>query len=163
EAATQELVERLGATGRFRVTMGDAINLYLGQEGIKPEEFLQGKGVKQTADRFQAENLLAVYFKRVQTKPYMEGRVFSQPRSDARMSTWFLVPAAIRPASSPGSKFSGGGPANPPQAKPRSLLQRLLGGDIDANSYSSAENTFPFRLVASFTYPVLALDVSISP
>ena len=46
EAAIQELVERLGATGRFRVSMGDSINVYLAQEGIKAEEFLQGKGVQ---------------------------------------------------------------------------------------------------------------------
>jgi len=76
EAATQELVERLAASGRFRVTMGDPINVYLAQEGIKAEEFLQGKGVKQAVQRFQVDNLLAVHFKRVQNKPYMEIRVF---------------------------------------------------------------------------------------
>ena len=82
EAATQELVERLAASGRFRVTMGDPINVYLAQEGIKAEEFLQGKGVKQAVQRFQVDNLLAVHFKRVQNKPYMEIRVFSQPAPD---------------------------------------------------------------------------------
>ena len=35
---------RLNASGRFRVSMGDAINVYLAQESIKGEDFIQGKG-----------------------------------------------------------------------------------------------------------------------
>ena len=162
EAATQELVERLAASGRFRVTMGDPINVYLAQEGIKAEEFLQGKGVKQAVQRFQVDNLLAVHFKRVQNKPYMEIRVFSQPQSDPVINTAFFVPSTIKPAAS-GGRFSAGGPANPPQAKPRSLLARLLEGDLEAGSYSSGESTLPLRLVARFNFPVLALDVAVSP
>ncbi len=162
EVALQELVERLGASGRFRVTMGDPINVFLAQEGIKPEEFLQGKGVKQAAQRFHVDNLLAIHFKRVQAKPYMDIRFFSQPAPDPVINTAFFVPTTIRPAT-PGARFSAGGPANPPQAKPRSLLARLLGGDLEAGSYSSGEGTIPLRLVARFTFPVLALDVSVSP
>jgi hypothetical protein len=163
EAATQELVERLGATGRFRVAMGDAINVFLAEQHIKAEEFLQGKGVKEAAQRFQAENLLVVYFKRVQNKPYMEVRFFSQPQPDTMINTAFFVPSTIKSASAGGRFSAGGGPANPPQAKARSLLARLLGGDVEAGSYSSAENTFPLRLVATFSFPVLALDVAVSP
>jgi hypothetical protein len=162
EVALQELVERLSASGRFRVTMGDPINVFLAQEGIKAEEFLQGKGVKQAAQRFHVENLLALYFKRVQGKPYMDIRFFSQPEPDPVINTAFFVPSTIRPAT-PGGRFSAGGPANPPQAKPRSLLARLLGGDLESGSYSSGESTIPLRLVARFTFPVLALDVAISP
>jgi len=33
EVAIQDLVERLAASGRFRVTMGDPINVFLAQEG----------------------------------------------------------------------------------------------------------------------------------
>jgi len=162
EAATQELAERLGASGRFRVTMGDAINVFLGQEGIKAEQFLQGKGVKEAAERFRAENILAVYFKRVQNKPYMEVRFFALPQPDPVINTAFFVPSTIK-AAAPGGRFSGGGPANPPQARPRSLLARLLGGDLEAGSYSSGESTIPLRVVARFNFPVLALDVSVGP
>ena len=163
EAALQELVERLGMSGRFRVTMGDPINVFLSQEGVKAEEFLQGRGVQQAAQRFQAENLLAIYFKRVQGKPYMDVRFFSAPAPDPAITTAFFVPSTIKPAA-PASRFSaGGGLANPPQAKPRSLLARLLGGDLEAGSYSSGEGTLPLRMVARFAFPVLALDVSISP
>src|SRR6185295_8945976 len=109
EAAVQELVERLGATGRFRVSMGDPINVYLSQEGIKAEEFLQGKGVQQTAQRFNVENLLAIHFKRVQSKPYMEIRFFAVPQQEPAISMAFFVPTSIKSAGAAGAKFSGGG------------------------------------------------------
>src|SRR5262249_8182522 len=62
-----------------------------------------------------------------------------------------------------GVRSRAGAPRTPPQAKPRSLLARLLGGDLDAGSYSSGEGTIPLKMVARFTFPVLALDVSIAP
>ncbi len=40
EAATQELVERLAATGRFKVTMGDTINVFLAQQRLTAADFL---------------------------------------------------------------------------------------------------------------------------
>jgi hypothetical protein len=162
EVALQELVERLSASGRFRVTMGDQINVFLAQEGIKAEDFLQGKGVKQATQRYRVENLLAIYFRRVQGKPFMDVRFFSQLDQDPVINTAFFVPTTIRPPA-PGGRFSAGGPANPPQAKSRSLLARLLGGDLDSGSYSSGESTIPLKLVARFTFPVLALDVAVPP
>jgi hypothetical protein len=162
EVALQELVERLSASGRFRVTMGDPINVFLAQEGIKAEEFLQGKGVKEALQRYQVENLLAIHFKRVRAKPYMDVRFFSRPALDPMINTAFFVPSTIKPATT-GARFSAGGPGNPPQARQRSLLARLLGGDLEAGSYSSGEGTIPLRLVARFNFPVLALDVSMSP
>src|SRR5688572_785379 len=66
EAATNELVERLSATGRFQVGMGDAINVFLAQEGLRAEDVLQGRGVKKVTERFKVEHLLAVHFQRVQ-------------------------------------------------------------------------------------------------
>jgi len=164
EAATQELVERLGATGRFRVTMGDPINVYLAQDGIKADEFLQGKGVAQAGQRFKFDHLLAVYFKRVQSKPYMEVRFFSLPRPDPAINTAFFVPPTIKAPTPVAGRFSaGGGLANPPQAKQRSLLARLLGGDLEAGSYSSGEGSLPLRQVARFPFPVLAMDVAVAP
>ncbi len=164
EATVQELVERLGASGRFRVTMGDPINVYLSQEAIKAEEFLQGKGVSQAAQRFKVDQLLAIYFKRVQGKPYMEVRLFTPPSTDAAIATAFFVPSSIKPQAPASSRFSaGGGLANPPQAKQRSLLARLLGGDLEAGSYSSGEGTIPLRQVARFNFPVLAMDVAVAP
>jgi hypothetical protein len=163
EAATQELVDRLNGTGRFQVAMGDPVNVFLAQRGIKAEEFLQGRGVKEAAERFNLENLLAVHFTRQQNRPYMEVRFFALPESQPAVSTAFFVPPAIRQQASQTARFSRGGPANPPQAKPRSLLARLLGGDLEAGSYSSGESSIPLREVARFPFPVLAMDVAVQP
>ena len=160
EAATNELVERLSATGRFQVGMGDAINVFLAQEGLRAEDVLQGRGVKKVVERFKVEHLLAVHFQRVQGRPFMEVRFFSAPREDAAVTMAFFVPPSIR-AASQAAQFSGSrNAANPPSAKPRSLLARLLGGDLDPASYSSAESTIPLREVARFPFPVLAMDVA---
>jgi hypothetical protein len=163
ETATQELVERLGATGRFRVTMGDTINVFLAQQRLSAPDFLAGKGVREASERFKADNILAVYFTRAQGKPFMDVRFFAAPRPDATIATSFFVPPSTLRAANPGPRFSQGGPANPPQAKPRSLLQRLLGGDLEAGSYSTGDNSLPLREVAKFKFPVLAMDIAVAP
>ena len=163
EATTQELVERLNGSGRFVVSMGDSINPYLAQEGIKPDEFLDGKGVKEAAARFKFENLLVLQFKRVQNRPFMEVRFFSLPGRDALVSTAFFVPPSIRTAADKDRFSSAVRDVNRPQAKPRSLLARLLGGDLEAGSYSTGENSIPLREVARFAFPVLAMDISVQP
>jgi hypothetical protein len=162
EAATQELVERISQTGRFRVTMGDTINVFLGEQGLKAEDFLAGKGVRQAAEKFKVEHILAIHFKRVQNKPFMDVRFFSLPQADPAITMAFFVPPTIKPSGTT-ARFSQGGPANPPQAKPRSLLARLLGGDLEAGSYSSGEGSIPLRQVARFNFPVLAMDIAVSP
>ncbi len=163
ETATQELVERLGATGRFRVTMGDTINVYLAQQRVTAADFLAGKGVREVSERFKADNILAVSFTRAQGKPFMDVRFFSGPRPDPAITASFFVPPSTLRAANPAPRFSQGGPANPPQAKPRSLLQRLLGGDLEAGSYSTGENSLPLREVAKFNFPVLAMDIAVAP
>lgn len=162
EAALQEVVDGLSRTGRFSVAMGDSLGVALGQQGIKPEEALEGKGLAQAAERHKVENLLIVYFKRVETKPYMDVRLFQLPRANAALATAFFVPPSIRPTTA-GGRFSQGGSANPPQAKQRSLLARLLGGELEAGSYSSGENSIPLREVAKFPFPVVAIDVGVTP
>jgi len=163
ETATQELVERLGATGRFKVTMGDTINVYLAQQRVTAADFLAGKGVKDAAERFKADNILAVFFTRQQGRPFMDVRFFSGPRPDPAVATSFFVPPSTLRAANPGPRFSQGGPANPAQAKPRTLLQRLLGGGLEEGSYSTGENSLPLREVAKFKFPVLAMDIAVAP
>lgn len=163
EAATQQLLEGLAASGRFRVSMGDTINAFLAERGIKAEDFLGGKGVNEASIRFKAENMLAVYFKRVQNRPFIEVRFFSSPEVAPLITTEFFVPRAVRVAP-PTTRFSHGGPADPPAAKPRSLLARLLGSDLDVGSYSSSsESAIPLRQVARFDFPVLAMDIAVEP
>ena len=148
ETATQEMVERLASTGRFQVTMGDSINVYLAQQRITASDFLGGKGVREASQQFKADNILAVYFTRAQGKPFMDVRFFSAPRPDPAVTTSFFVPPSTLRAANPGPRFSQGGPADPPQARPRTLLQRLLGGQMEAGSYSTGENSLPLREVA---------------
>jgi len=162
EAAIQELVDGLTRSGRFSIGMGDALAVALTQQGIKPEEALEGKGLAKVAERYKVENILAVHFKRVETKPYMDVRLYELPRNEAALTTAFFVPPSIRPTTQ-GSRFSQGGSANPPQAKQRSLLARLLGRELEASSYSSGENVIPLREVAKFPFAVLAGDVGIMP
>ncbi len=162
EAAIQELVDGLTRSGRFSIGMGDPLGLALAQQGIKPEEALEGKGIAQVAARYKAENILAIHFKRVETKPYMDVRLFELPRKEASLTTAFFVPPSIRPTTQ-GSRFSQGGPSNPPQAKQRSLLARLLGRELEAGTYSSGENNIPLREVAKFPFAVVAIDVGVMP
>lgn len=163
ETATQELVERLTGTGRFKVTMGDTINVHLAQQRLTAADFLAGRGVRDASERFKADNILAVHFTRAQGRPFMDVRFFSAPQADAAISTAFFVPPSTLRAANPGPRFSQGGAANPPQARPRSLLQRLLGGDLEAGSYSTGENSLPLREVAKFRFPVLAMDIAVAP
>ncbi len=163
ETATQELVERLAGTGRFKVTMGDTINVFLAQQRLTAADFLAGKGVREASERFKADNILGVHFTRAQGRPFMDVRFFSAPRPDPAVTTSFFVPPSTLRAANPGPRFSQGGPSNPPQARPRSLLQRLLGGDLEAGSYSTGENSLPLREVAKFRFPVLAMDIAVAP
>ncbi|HEX9746921.1 MAG TPA: VCBS repeat-containing protein [Methylomirabilota bacterium] len=163
ETATQELVERLAGTGRFKVTMGDTINVFLAQQRLSAADFLAGKGVREASERFKADNILAVHFTRAQGKPFMDLRFFSGPRPEPAVTASFFVPPSTLRAANPGPRFSQGGPNNPPQARPRSLLQRLLGGDLEAGSYSTGENSLPLREVAKFKFPVLAMDIAVAP
>jgi len=162
EAAVQELVDGFSRAGRFQVGMGAPIGVALGQQGVPPEQALEGKGLAQAAEKFKVEHLLVVHFKRIETKPYMEARFFSLPRAVPDVSTAFFVPPSIRPTQQ-GSRFSQGGPANPPQAKQRSLLARLLGRELEAGSYSSGENSIPLKEVAKFPFAVVAIDVAVTP
>jgi hypothetical protein len=163
EATTQELVERLNGSGRFVVSMGDSINPYLAQEGIKGDDFLDGKGVKEAAARFKFENLLVLQFKRVQNRPFMEVRFFSVSSRDPLVNTAFFVPPSVRTAADKDRFSSATRDVNRPQAKPRSLLSRLLGGDLEAGTYSTGENSIPLKEVARFAFPVLAMDISVQP
>ena len=163
EAATQDLVERLNASGRFTVSMGDPINLYLTEQGIKQEDFLAGRGVQEAAQRYKFEHLLVLQFKRVQNRPFMEARFFSMPSSAPLVSSSAFVPTSVRALSERERFSSAARDTNRPQAKPRSLLSRLLGGDLEAGSYSTGENSIPLKEVARLGFAVVAMDIAVQP
>src|SRR6059036_2954318 len=160
DAAIHELVEALNRTGRFQVGMGDAIGVWLTQQGIKRDDVLAGKGLAQAAERFKVEPLLIVAFTRVQNKPYMDVRLFALPAVNPLLTTALFVPPAIKAA--PKGDFSAGRPRESQAPNPqRSFLARLLFGDLDAGTYSSGEAAIPLKEVAKFPFIVTSMDVAI--
>jgi hypothetical protein len=163
EAATQELVERLNSSGRFVVSMGDPINLFIAEQGIKHEDFLAGRGVKDAAQRYKFEHLLVLQFKRVQNRPFMEARFFSLPATDPLVSSSFFVPPSVRQLAERDRFSSAARDTNRPQARERSLLERLLRGDIDPATYSTGEGGIPLKEVARLGFAVVAMDIAVQP
>ena len=161
EAALTDIVEGLGRSGRIQVAMGDHIGVWVTQQGIKPDDFLEGKGLSESASRFKVDNLLALHFKTVDRKPYVDARFFALPSTTPVVASAAFVPPSVRTA--PRERFSSGGDRLPPQAKQRSLLARILGGELEAGSYSSGENSIPLKEIGRFAFPVVAMDVSVSP
>lgn len=162
EAAVQQLTDELNQSGRFQVMAGDALALRLAQSGVSPEQAVEGRGLDAAAKGAGAEYVLALLLKRVQNKPFMELRLFSDPAAAPLAKAALFVPASVKPQ--PKGQFSADGSNRPVrQAKPRSLLARLLGGDLESGSYSSGENSIPLRAVATLGYLVLSMDVAVAP
>jgi hypothetical protein len=166
ETATQDLVETLNKTGRFRAVVGDQIALALAQEQISPEQFLRGERMNLVAERFKVDSVLAVHFKTVDRKPFMDVRLFRPPQPDSVLTSAFYVPATIK-RSSDEARFSGnagkGSAPGQQRVKPRSLLSKLLSGDWEPTTYSTGESTIPLKEVAKFPFPVRFMDVAVSP
>jgi len=162
EAIIREIVEELDGTGRFEVRMGDAIRVWLAREGIAPEELLQGKGLSVVGHRFQVEYLLALHVRRMDKKPYVEARLVGFPQGSSLLETAMFVPPSVKPPSK--AEFSDA--ARPPQPRPvkyRSLLARLLGGESEPGTYSSGDPSIQLREVARLPFPVIGMDVAVSP
>lgn len=163
EAVTNELYEGLNQTGRFHVILGDQINVWLAERKMGAEEFLAGRGVAEVAARFKVDNILAIQYKQVERKPFMEVRLFATGQPEPALTTAFFVPPSIKP-SQPG-RFSASDRSQPQGAerKPKSLLARLLGGLFESDTYSAAEGSIPLREVARFPFTVVSMDVAVAP
>jgi hypothetical protein len=163
ETVVHELVEGLTRTGRFQVTMGDQLAIWLAREGIHGEQVLKGEWLGRAADQFKIQHLVALSFSQFERKPYMDVRLFTFPRVEPLLSTAFFIPPSIKPRAD--RQFSAsardGQPAGKPREK-RSLLARLLGGELEVGTYSSGEATIPLKELAKFAYPVVGMDVAVS-
>ncbi len=160
DAAIHEVIDALNRTGRFQIGLGDAIGVWLSQQGAKREDVLAGKGLDSVAERFKVENLLIVAFSRVQNKPYMDVRLFSFPGTSSRLSTALFVPPTIKPIAK--GDYSAGGRRESQTATPvRSFLARLLYGELDAGTYSSGESSIPLKEVAKFPFIIASMDVAV--
>lgn len=164
EAAVRELSDELADTGRFQVLAGDALLAQLGRTttDLPVEAVLEGRGFETAAAQAGVEQLLVVLFKRVQNKSFMEVRLFPRPGSAPLLSAALFVPTSVKPV--PRGQFSADPRARPTaQRRQRSLLARLLGGDLDAGTYSSGEASIPLREAGRLSFPVLGLDAAVGP
>ncbi len=161
DAAVHEVIEALNRTGRFQIGPGDAISVWIAQQGMKRDDVLAGKGLDSVAERFKVEHLLVIAFTRVQAKPYMDVRLFSLPGVSPRLTTALFVPATIKPASK--GDFSAGSRQRESQtsAPQRSFLARLLFGDLDAGTYSSGESSITLKEIAKFPFVVASMDIAV--
>ena len=161
DAAVHEVIEALNRTGRFQIGPGDAISVWIAQQGMKRDDVLAGKGLDSVAERFKVEHLLVIAFTRVQAKPYMDVRLFSLPGVSPRLTTALFVPPTIKPASK--GDFSAGGRQRESQtpAPQRSFLARLLFGDLDAGTYSSGESSITLKEIAKFPFVVASMDIAV--
>src|SRR5262245_42754678 len=161
DAATQEFVQELDRTGRFRVVIGDQIAGYLTREKISPADFMNGRGVREAQEQAKAANLLALHFTTNQGKPWVDVRLFSQAQSAPSLQTALAVPASV--ARRPTRDYSSGGAAGEVKVEKRSLLAKLLSGDFEPNQYSAGASSVPIRQLATFPYIVVSLDVVTQP
>lgn len=165
EAVLQELQEALTKTGRFRPVIGDQIAMQLTQEKVTAEQFLQGNRMALVAERFKIENVLAIHFKTVDRKPFMDVRLFRPPQVDSLLTSAFYVPTSVKRATDQ-AKFSGSGSrpdGKPQRVKERSLLSKLLSGDWEPTAYSTGEASIPLKEVAKFPFPIRFMDVVVTP
>ena len=163
EAALQELVQGLNRTGRFQVAAGDPLAVTLLQEGLQRQEILEGKGLAKLAERYKVDNALVVHLKSVQRKPYMDVRLYAFPGPSNLLTAGMFVPPSVRPAPKGDFSASSQGRPNQTAVPQRSLLARLLTGEMDSGAYSTGEGSIPLKEVAKYPFVVTSLDVAIAP
>jgi hypothetical protein len=162
EAATNEIYEALNRSGRFQVGSGEQIAAWLAQEKISPEDFVRGRGARESLQRFKLDNVLVLHYTMVERRPFIEARVFTATRPDAALSTAFFVPPSIKAA--PREQFSAGGAGKPaPEKTQLSLLARLLGLETDRATYSSGEGALALKEIAKLNFPTVGIDVAVAP
>jgi hypothetical protein len=90
-------------------------------------------------------------------------RLFAFPGPSTLMTTGLFVPPSVRPA--PKGDFSASGQArgNQTAAPQKSLLARLLTGELDSGAYSTGEGSIPLKEIAKFPFVVTSLDVAVGP
>ncbi|HEX2439277.1 MAG TPA: VCBS repeat-containing protein [Methylomirabilota bacterium] len=163
EAALQELTQGLNRTGRFQVAAGDPLAVTLLQEGLQRQEILEGKGLAKLAERYKVDNALVVHLKSVQRKPYMDVRLYGFPGTSNLLTAGMFVPPSVKPAPKGDFSASSQGKQNQTAVPVRSLLARLLTGEMDSGAYSTGEGSIPLKEVAKYPFVVTSLDVAIAP
>lgn len=175
EAVVGEISEELGATGRFQVLSGDALAAAVTHARVPPERVLQGEGLSEPAGRYRVSRLLVLWIKPVEAKPYVEARLFSflpGRETTPMVVAGLFVPSSIKapPVAASRQQFSAAPPppsTNPPaqetRPRSRSFLSRLFFGEEEEQSDFAGSISIPLREVARLNFPVLSMDVALSP
>lgn len=163
EAVVGELYDGLNRSGRFAVQLGEQVAPWLRQQGLTPEAFLSGRGASDAARTFKLDNMVVVHVKLVERKPFMEVRLFTGERAEPALATAMFVPSTVKPVQ-PG-RFSAADRAQAasPERKPRSLLARLLGGDLESGKYSAGEASIPLVEIGRVDFIVISMDTAVAP
>jgi hypothetical protein len=175
EAVVSGLSEELSATGRFQVINGDALAAAVAQAMVPPERVLQGEGLAEPAGRYRVGRLLVLWVKQVQDKPFVEARLFSflpGRETTPMMMAGLFVPSSIKapPVTASREQFSAAPrpsstdpTAQETGSRSRSFLARLLFGEEERQSDFAGDISMPLREVARLDFPVLSMDVTVSP
>jgi len=161
DTATQELMQELDRTGRFRIVVGDQVAAFVSQEKLAPADFVDGKGIRAAQERFKITHMLTLHFTTVQAKPWMDVRLFSATAETALLQTALYVPTSV--ARRPTRDYSSGGVAGEHKVEKRSLLAKLLTGDFEPNQYSASASSIPIKHLATYPYTVTSMDVVTAP
>jgi hypothetical protein len=161
DAATQELIQELDRTGRFRLVIGDQVGAYVSQEKISAGDFVEGRGVRAAQERFKITHMLTLHFTTVQAKPWMDVRLYSAAADSALLQTALYVPTSV--ARRPTRDYSSGGAAGEAKIEKRSLLAKLLSGDFEPHQYSAGASSIPIKHLATYPYTVTSMDVVTAP
>ncbi len=162
EAVISEIYDGLNRSGRFAVQLGEQVGPWLRQQGITPDDFLRGRGAADAARTFKLDTMVAVHVKLVERKPFMDVRLFTGERADVAVSTAMFVPSSIKPAQT-GRFSSSDRVQGAAERKPRSLLARLLGGDLEPGRYSADAASIPLVEIGRVDFSVVSMDVAVAP
>src|SRR5260370_18048519 len=93
----------------------------------------------------------------------MDVRLFAFPGASALLTTALFGPPSIKPAAK--GDFSAAGKPKESQTPNvvKSLLARLLTGEVDGGTYSGGESQIPLKEIGKFPYVVIAMDVAVAP
>ncbi len=178
EAVYNALAEELSTTGRFRIINGEAIAAGVAQAKIPPERMIEGEGLAEPAARYRVGHLLLLWVNQVQGRPFVEARLFSflpGRETTPLVATGLFVPSSVKAppvaaareqfSSTPQPSAASPPPPEAPPPKPRSFLARLLFGEEKEKAEPEQVGTvsLPLREVAHLGFPVLAMDVAVSP
>jgi hypothetical protein len=159
EAATQELVERLNSSGRFVVSMGDPINLFIAEQGIKRETSWP-VAASDAAQRYKFEHL-SFYIQAGPESALHGGSVLLAPATDP-VSSSFFVPPSVRQLAER-ERFSSAAARHQPAPGAGALAAGAVAAATSTPRRTRQRKAASLKEVARLGFAVVAMDIAYSP